>query len=163
MSLTVLPEAVYPDIDSAFPEVQAHVREDGYAFCRYLKKGNRPVFACDWARKYNLKDKDPNPHSTKQYSGTGSKKRDCLMRVELRKDNLSSNWVLKVLESAHNHGPSAASTAHPVHRLPALAPIRCTIISTLVRAGISTSQILTTLCALDPDVPLIRKDISRLI
>jgi hypothetical protein len=75
------------------------------------------------------------------------------MRVELRKDNLSSN----------NHGPLAASTAHPVHRLPALAPIRCNIISTLVRAGISTSQILTTLCALDPDVPLIRKDISHLI
>jgi hypothetical protein len=33
------------------------------------------------------------------------------MRVELRQDQLSGNWVLKVLEAIHNHGPSAASIA----------------------------------------------------
>ena len=85
------------------------------------------------------------------------------MKVELRKDNLSSHWVLKVLESAHNHGPSVASIAYPAHRLPALVPLRDTTTSTLVRAGVSTSQSLTTLHALDPDVPLISKDISNLI
>ena len=63
----------------------------------------------------------------------------------------------------HNHGPSVASTAHPAHRLPALAPRGHSTISTLSRAGVSTSQILTTLRALDPDVPLIPKDISNLI
>jgi hypothetical protein len=50
-----------------------------------------------------------------------------------------------------------------VHRLPALALLRHTIISTLVHAGVLTSQILTILCALDTDVPLIPKDISNLI
>jgi hypothetical protein len=121
------------------------------------------VFTCDRAGKYDSKGKDPNTHSSKQRPNTGSKKCGCLMRVELRKDNLSSNWVLKVLESTHNHGPSAVSTAHPVHRLPALAPLRHATISPLARAGISTSQILTTLRALDPDLPLISKDISNLI
>ena len=70
---------------------------------------------------------------------------------------------MKVLESTHNYGPSADSTAHPTYRLPALVLLRYTTISTLVHAGISTSQILTTLRTLDPDVPLISKDISNLI
>jgi hypothetical protein len=162
MSLAAPPEAVYPDIDSAFSEIQEHAKEHGYAFCRYTTRSNRVVFACDRAGKYNSKGKDPNTHSTKQRK-SGSKKCECPMRVDLRLDKLSNQWSLRILESAHNHGPSAASTAHPAHRLPALAPLRRTTISTLARAGISTGQILTTLRALDPDVPLIRKDISNLI
>ena len=51
----------------------------------------------------------------------------------------------------------------PAHRLPALAPLQHTTISTLARAGVPTSQILTTLRVLDSDVPLIPKDISNLI
>jgi hypothetical protein len=162
MSLAAPPEAIYPDVDSAFSEIQEHTRDHGYAFRRHQMRPTRRVFACDRTGKYDLKGKDLNTHSSKQRQ-TGSKKCGCLMRVELRKDNLSSNWVLKVLESVHNHGPSAASTAHPAHRLPALAPLRRTTISTLARASISTSQILTTLRTLDKDVPLIRKDISNLI
>jgi hypothetical protein len=96
-------------------------------------------------------------------ANTIQKGRTLILTAQSNASNLSSNWVLKVLESVHNHGPSAASTAYPVHRLPALAPLRRTTISTLARTGILTSQILTTLCALDKDVPLIRKDISNLI
>jgi hypothetical protein len=162
MSLTAPPEAVYPDIDTAFTELQAHAKENGYAFCRYLKKGNRLVFACDRAGKYNSKGKDPNTHSSKQRQSTGSKKCDCLMRVELRQDKLSSNWVLKVLEAIHNHGPSIASIAHPAHRLAALAPGAYKTISTLSHAGLSTGQILTTLRCLDPEISLIPKDLANL-
>jgi hypothetical protein len=35
MSLAAPPEAVYPDINSAFSEIQAPVREHIYAFCRH--------------------------------------------------------------------------------------------------------------------------------
>jgi hypothetical protein len=90
MSLTAPPEAVYPDIDTAFTSIQAHAKEHGYAFRRHLTRSNRCVFACDRAGKYGSRGKDPNTHSSKQCQSTGSKKCDCLMRVELRQDKLSS-------------------------------------------------------------------------
>jgi hypothetical protein len=163
MSLAAPPEAIYPDVDSAFSEIQEHAREHGYALFRYYRKPSRVVFACDRAGRYDSKGKDPNTHSSKQRKNTGSKKCECLMKVELRLDKVSNQWSLRVLESTHNHRPSAVSTAYPAHWLPALVPLRRTTISTLARAGISTSQILTTLRALDKDVPLIQKDISNLI
>jgi hypothetical protein len=163
MSLTAPPEAVYPDIDSAFGEIQAHTREHGYTLFRYYRKPSRVVFACDCAGKYDSRGKDPNTHSSKQRQNTGSKKCGCLMRVELRLDKLSNQWSLRVLESAHNHGPSIAITAHPVHRLATMAPGGPTTISTLSCAGISPRQILTTLCCLEPELTLIPKDIYNYI
>ena len=65
----------------------------------------RRVFACDRAGKYDSKGKDPNTHSSKQRKNTGSKKCECLMKVELRLDKLSNQWSLRVLKSEHNHGP----------------------------------------------------------
>jgi len=37
------------------------------------------------------------------------------MKVELRLDKVSNQWSLRVLESTHNHRPSAVSTAYPAH------------------------------------------------
>ena len=73
MSLTAPPEAVYPDIDTAFTELQAHAKEHGYAFFRYSRKASRAYFACDRARKYDSRGKDPNTHKTKQRPKTGSR------------------------------------------------------------------------------------------
>jgi hypothetical protein len=159
MSLTAPPEAIYLDVDSAFSEIQAHAREHRYSICRAQMKPTRRVFTCDRAGKYNLKGKDPNTHSSKQRNKTSSKKCDCPMKVELRQDLISHNWVLKVLEGIHNHGPSAAIIAHPAHRLATMAPGGRATISTLSRAGLSASQILTTLCCLEPELTLIPKDI----
>lgn len=163
MSLAAPPEAVYPDVDTAFDEIQAHAREHGYAFRRHQMRPTRRVFACDRAGKYDSKGKDPNTHSSKQRKNTGSKKCECLMKVELRLDKLSNQWSLRVLKSEHNHGPSVDPSAHPAHRLPNLHPTRHSTISVLARAGVPTGQILTTLRVLDPDVPLIAKDVSNLI
>ena len=163
LSLIAPPEAIYPDVDTAFGEIQAHAREHGYALFRYYRKPSRVVFACDRAGKYDSKGKDPNTHSSKQRKNTGSKKCGCPMKVELRLDQISSNWALKVLESAHNHGPSTAITAHPVHRLATMAPGGLNTISTLSRSGISPGQILTTLRSLEPELSLIPKDIYNYI
>ena len=38
MSLTAPPEAIYPDIDTAFTAIQAHAKEHGYAFRRHQYK-----------------------------------------------------------------------------------------------------------------------------
>jgi hypothetical protein len=85
------------------------------------------------------------------------------MRVELRFDNVSSNWILHVLEGAHNHGPSTAATAHPVHRTTALVlPIRAEI-RRLSQAGSSPGQILTTLRLSEPQTPVIVKDIANIV
>jgi hypothetical protein len=117
---------------------------------------------CDRAGKYNSKGKDPNTYSSKQRQSTGSKKYDCLIRVELRQDKLSSNWVLKVLEAIHNYRPSIASIAYPAYRLAALALGAYKIISTLLYTGLSTGQILTILYCLDPEISLILKDLANL-
>jgi hypothetical protein len=55
------------------------------------------------------------------------------------------------------------TAAHPAHRLATMAPDGRTTISTLARAGLSPGQILNTLHCLEPEVPLIPKDISNLI
>ena len=90
MSLITPPEAVYPDIDTAFTELQSHAEEHGYAFFRYSKKATRVYFVCDRARKYDSRGKDPDTHSTKQHKNTGSKGCRCLMKVVLRLDSLSN-------------------------------------------------------------------------
>jgi hypothetical protein len=83
------------------------------------------------------------------------------MRVELRLDQISTHWSIRVLESTHNHGPSTAATAHSVHRHAALGSEARTTISTLSQAGLQPRQILTALRSLDPEIglSLIPKDI----
>jgi hypothetical protein len=83
--------------------------------------------------------------------------------VELRLDNLSSQWILYILEGAHNHPPSTAPTAHPAHRIAALVPVIRAEIGRLSHAGLSTSQILSTLRLSNPDISLIAKDIGNIV
>jgi hypothetical protein len=85
------------------------------------------------------------------------------MKAELRFDNVSSNWILHVLEGVHNHGPSTAATAHPAHRIAAITSHIHTEIRRLSQAGSSPGQILTTLRLSDPQTPLIVKDIANII
>jgi hypothetical protein len=166
MSLAAPPEAVYPDVNSAIASIQEHAKAHGYAFCVYNTRPHRVVLlACDRARKYSSKGKDPNTHSSKQRQSTGSKKCGCLMRVELRLEEISSTWSLRVLNATHNHGPSVASTAYSVHRNAALNPTTCSTIITLSHAGLQPRQILTVLRDIDPEIGmlLIPKDISNFI
>jgi hypothetical protein len=163
MSLLPPPEAIYPDPDTAQIAIQLHAKQNGYAFYRFTSRATRILFACDRAGNYDSKGKDPAVHKSKQRKRTGSKKCGCLMKVELRLDNLSSQWILSVLEGAHNHGPSTVATAHPVHRTTALTPEIHAEIIRLSRSGSSPTQILTTLRLSDPQTPLLVKDISNIV
>ena len=71
--------------------------------------------------------------------------------------------MLKVLEGAHNHGPSTAPTAHPAHRSAAITLATRAEIGRLSHAGLTISQILSTLRTSDPETPLIAKDISNIV
>jgi hypothetical protein len=91
MSLLALPEALYPDPDTAFAAIQAHAMDAGYAFIKMDKKASRVVFACDRARRYNpLSKASWATHASKQRNNTRSKKCQCLIRVELRLDKISN-------------------------------------------------------------------------
>jgi hypothetical protein len=120
MSLAPLPKAVYPDTATAITAIQEHAKAHGYAFFRRDKKDSRELWACDRAGKYNPKGKGA-AHLSKQRASTGSKKCECLMRIELKRDSISTNWSLRVLEKGHNHAPSLATTAHPAHRIAAIS------------------------------------------
>jgi hypothetical protein len=47
MSLLPLPEAIYPDPNTALIAVQLHAKQQGYAFKIRDKKASRVVFTCD--------------------------------------------------------------------------------------------------------------------
>jgi hypothetical protein len=163
MSLLPPPEAIYPDPHTAQTAIQLHAKQHGYAFFRISSKPSRVLFTYDRGRKYDSRGKDPAVDKSKQRKRTGTKKCGCLMKVELLFDNVSSNWILHVLEGVHNHGPSIAATAHPAHRIAALTPHIRTEIRRLSQAGSSPAQILTTLRLSDPQTPLIVKDIANII
>ena len=163
MSLLPPPEAIYPDPEAAYTAIQLHAKGQGYAFKKREKKGSRIVFTCDRAGKYDPKGKDPAVHKSKQRKATGSKLCGCLMLVELRLDHLSGNWMLQVLEGAHNHVASIDITAHPVHRSNALTTEVRGQIGILSQSGLNPTQILTILRTSNPKIPLVLKDISNAI
>ena len=163
MSLLPPPEAIYPDPNTAFSAIQLHAKGHGYAIAKHDKKPNRIIFACDRAGSYRSIGKDPAVDKSKQRKATGSKKCGCLMKVELRLDYLSSNWILRVLEGTHNHVASTHVTAHPVHRKDALTTEIRAQIGILAQSGLNPSQILTILRNTIPEIPLVVKDISNAI
>jgi hypothetical protein len=154
MSLSPPSEAIYDSVDTAFTAIQAHAKAHGYAFSRLITRPSRVVFALDRAGKYDSRGKDLATDSSKQRKRTGSKKCGCLMKVDIRQDRVSMQWVVGILEGAHNHPPSAAPTAHPAHRTTALAPVIRAEIGRLSRT-LSTNQILSTLRVSYPDITLI--------
>jgi hypothetical protein len=162
MSLALPLEAIYPDPATAFTAIQEHARAHGYAFYRRDKKPSRVLYTCDRARKYDPKGKDTATHQSKQRAGTGSKKCNCPMRVELRLDSISGNWILKVLEKGHNHTPSSALTAHPAHRIAAISSDTRASINNMSQSGLLPAQILSVLRNSDPELPLIPKDIASI-
>ena len=157
------PEAVYPDITTAFTTIQAHARTQGYAFVQCNKKPKSIIYTCDRAGKYDPKGKDPNTHESKQRTKTGTKKCDCRMRVSLSLDNISGNWGLKVLEAIYNHGRSTDPMAYPAHRIALIGPEIHARIDSFAKAGLSIAQILTAIRQESPGVLLSQKDISNIV
>jgi hypothetical protein len=91
MSLLPPPEAIYPDPHTAQIAIQLHAKQHRYAFFRISSKPSRVLFAYDRGRKYDSRGKDLAVDKSKQRKRTSTKKCGCLMKVELRFDNVSSN------------------------------------------------------------------------
>ena len=84
------------------------------------------------------------------------------MKVELRRDKLSGQGILQVLQGAHNHGPFTAATARSEYWSTALTLDTRAEIGNLSRDGLSTSQILQHSVELSLKYPIIMKDISNI-
>jgi hypothetical protein len=106
MSLSPPNEAIYDSVDTAFTAIQAHAKASGYALSRVTTRPSRVIFTCDRAGKYDSRGKDSATNISKRRNGTSSKKCGCLMKLELRQDRISMQWVVGILEGAHNHPPS---------------------------------------------------------
>ena len=61
------------------------------------------------------------------------------MRVALKKDLISGQWELQILEGSHNYLVSANLSAYPAHRIAALDPVVIVQIESLVCSGLSNA------------------------
>jgi hypothetical protein len=163
MSLTPPLEAVYTDLATAVAAIQLHAKGYRYAFVKVITRLLRALYSCDRAGKYDSKGKDPATDKTKQRKKTATKKCGCLIRVDLRLDDTTSQWIVKVLEGVYNHGPSVAITAYSTHRSAALTPETRALIGTLLQGRALTGRILNTLRVTDSNIPIILKDISNVL
>jgi hypothetical protein len=155
------PEAVYTDLSTLFTAIQAHARDNGYAFRVRSSKPHRVLYDCDRAGSYDSKGKKATVHPSKQRN-SGSKKCGCEMRVVASKDAISGSWTLQVLNATHNHSASTAPVAHSAHRIAALdESIRDRIIS-VWKSGASNTQILSDLNTSFPNVHLTLSDIKNI-
>ena len=100
---------------------------------------------------------------SKQRAETGSKKCGCLVKVGFCLDRLLNQWILEILQGAHNHGPSAAPTAHPAHKIAAIIPTALAHIGGLSHNGLTITQIISTLSTDYPEERVIAKDISNIV
>jgi hypothetical protein len=85
------------------------------------------------------------------------------MKVGFRLDRLLNQWILEILQGAHNHGPSAAPTAHPAHKIAAIIPTALAHIGGLSHNGLTITQIISTLSTDYPEERVIAKDISNIV
>ena len=154
-------KATYTSPEACFTLIQAHARVNGYAFRVQESKPNRKLYVCDRAGQYDPKGKKPYMDLTKQRSGTSTKKCGYKMRVQLKREG-SMGWKLTVMEATHNHGPSAAPTAHLAHRIASLDPAAREAIIKYAGLGMGTTQIHIALCAEFPTIQLVPSDIVNI-
>ena len=83
------------------------------------------------------------------------------MRVQLKREG-AVDWKLTVIEDTHNHGPSAAPTAYPAHRIASLDPAVYKAIIKYTRLGIGSTQIYTALLLKFPTTLLVPIDIANI-
>jgi hypothetical protein len=63
-------------------------------------------------------------------------------KVIVRHDAGASHWKLEMVDNNHNHGPVAALSALPQHRIAAMTPQERTVVRDMHQLGHSPSQIL---------------------
>jgi hypothetical protein len=154
---------VYPDPIAAKAALQAYAHQNGYAITASSSSARRAFYMCSKGGKYDPKGKDPTTHETKRRKSTSTMKTDCPYQAIARKDEVTSQWELSVINNDHNHGPVAAASAFPQHRIASMIPEEYTIVKDMSILGHSPSQILHRLRQSNPETQLIPRDIYNLL
>jgi hypothetical protein len=116
---------------------------------------------CSKGGSYDGKGKDPATHESKRRKNTSTMKTDCKHRYVARKAD--DRWKLEVLKNNHNHGPAAALSALPQHRIAAMTPEEHALLRDMSALGHSPTQILDTIRKSNPESNLIPRDIYNLL
>ena len=158
-----IPLGVHPDPIAAKAALQAYARQNGYAITISSSSALRVFYMCSKGSKYDPKGKDPTTYKTKRCKNTSTMKTDCLYQAVACKDEVTGQWGLNVVNNNHNHGPAAAVSAFPQHRIASMTSEEHTIVKDMSILGHSPSQILHCLRQSNPESQLISRDIYNLL
>jgi hypothetical protein len=137
-------EAVYADLPAAKAALQEHAKANGFAVSVDSSNAQRAFYICTKGGKYNAKGKVSTNHPSRQRRNTSTIKTDCPYRVVAWKQ-LDGSFKTEVLDHNHNHGPVAALSALPQHRIGAMTPEEHAKVKDMMVLGHSPSQILNAL------------------
>jgi hypothetical protein len=91
-------------------------------------------------------------------------KTDCRFSVVAKKcPDDEPGWKVEVQNNDHNHGPMAAASALPQHRIAALKPEERTMVRDMSALGHSPTQILNAIRKDNPESNLIPRDVYNLL
>jgi hypothetical protein len=157
-------EAIYADPDAVKAALQAHARENGYAVSVTSSRDQRIIYKCAKGGKYR-DNKDPTTHKSRRRKNTSTMKCDCPFTISAKHlDGQSqSGWQVKVADNNHNHGPVAALSALPQHRVAAMTLDERLKVKQMHSENHSANQILTTLRLANPNSMLVPRDIYNLL
>ena len=106
----VLPEATYPTLEAVKAALQAHARRNRYAITVKSADSRRGFYMYSKSSKYDSKGKNLDTHETKRRKNTSTMKTDYPYRAVARKDDVSGQFILTIIDNNHNHGPVLAAS-----------------------------------------------------
>jgi hypothetical protein len=159
------PEHSYLSLELAIDAMQDFAKQHGYAMVLRRSKPDgknvektKHIYTCD--RRYDYKSIATTRLTATR--GTG-----CKFQIKLQLSSSGDNgedqrfWDLSVMHTEHNHGASASSSSHPVHRRRDRAP-HMPHIQSMLTAGSRPNQVIASVILTDKNVNVTRKDISNL-
>jgi hypothetical protein len=148
------PDSVYDSYEEAYSALKSHGIEHGYGFVLKQSKPHnsdirtRYYFQCDRFRDYQ---------SIATTLSTSTRGSGCPFKLTIFQIKNSSQWVLTVTDSNHNHERSLNPSAHNVYRR--RTQEQKDIIQLMTHAGARPMQIMAAIQKEDPDTLVSATDV----
>jgi hypothetical protein len=153
-------EATYTTLEDVKAALQSHARDNGYGISVTSSRDQRIYYAYTKGGKYR-DTKSPETHESRRRKNTSTMKTDCRFSVVAKK--CPEGWKVDVQNNNHNHGPIAALSALPQHRIAAMNSQERAILRDMNALGYSPTQILDAIRKSNPESNLIPRDIYNLL
>ena len=153
-SIPAPPDAAYNTFDEAYSALRQHGILHSYGF---RIESSRPYSSRIKTRIYYTCDKSRQYKSQARVRSTKSRTDNCPFKLVIyQKDN---QWMLKVTNNQHSHGPSLDPRTHHVYRR--RTPAQKDTIKSQSQAGVEPKRILTALTQEDPQTFISAQDIRN--